>query len=183
MTDGRRGRADHGQADVFSRQGDDGEPLRSARLSGVGRNRRAMPRCRSPADLARSVTQIGKKPPAPSLKTRPQARGRRVNSANEQGIIDHPIAGRDRDPARSGSGTTVRLIRKEPLETRALSLSSVIRPPTRSSRKSAGRFVSRMSRQKPALGLDPRVGSRFADKGHAPNIRIYSASSVRTDAQ
>jgi hypothetical protein len=45
-----------------------------------------MTRYRTPAELARSVAQIPKKPPAPSLKTRGEAR--RARAADEPAIID-----------------------------------------------------------------------------------------------
>jgi hypothetical protein len=44
---------------------------------------------RTPAELARSVAQIRKKPPAPSLRTRSEARrGSRANITDEPAIID-----------------------------------------------------------------------------------------------
>jgi hypothetical protein len=48
-----------------------------------------MPRYRTPADLARSVTRIRKKPPAPSLRTRGEGRhGHHANGTDEPAIID-----------------------------------------------------------------------------------------------
>ena len=48
-----------------------------------------MPRYRTPVDLAGSVAQIRKKPPAPSLRTRAEARrGTRANSTHRP---DHPL--------------------------------------------------------------------------------------------
>jgi hypothetical protein len=49
-----------------------------------------MPRYRTPAELApRSVAQIPKKPPAPSLRTPAEARrGPRANATDEPTIID-----------------------------------------------------------------------------------------------
>jgi hypothetical protein len=48
-----------------------------------------MPRYRTPVDLARSVAEIRKKPAAPSLRTRAEARwGSRANPTDEPEIID-----------------------------------------------------------------------------------------------